>query len=105
MEKYAHLSEIEADEPVQPIIDDTPIIDDYQIPKSITTSPSILKFITDLIYQMVRQFWWISIFNITTLTIDHYIVHFHKKILIYGFLAIVSIIAIFLPNKIDFSKL
>ena len=47
MEKYAHLSEIEADEPVQPIIDDTPIIDDYQIPKSITTRPSILKFITE----------------------------------------------------------
>ena len=105
MEEYAPTLDSGSTETIEPVIDDTPIIDNYKFTKSIATNPTIFNFTTDLIYQFIRQFWWISIFMITTLTIEHYIPTYQNKMMVYILLAMSSLIAIFLPNKLDIAKL
>ena len=88
-----------------PVVADMPIVDKYEIPVTDKGMPNIFKFTTDLVLQITRQFWWISIFMITTTTIDHHFVHYQNKMMMYGLLALISITAILLPNNMDFTKI
>lgn len=109
MEIYQNFAETESEIPTQEqtksVISDLPIIDQYKIPKTVKGNTNIFKFITDLVLQIIRQFWWISIFMITTSTIDHHFKYYQNKMMMYGLLATISLTAILLPNNLDFTKI